>query len=171
MQRELTKKNDELTKSNDRNEKLQTEINDANEKYQRELNEKDETINGLEQSVEAKKTIRNYAGFAGDVLQSFGIKKEMIREPLTGILSGEEEETKQIPETTTQNDESGIVEEETVQNPQEEKRNELIALIGEYLQGTDNDTLSNIFYIFSEIERDKTKAIELIEYLKSLKAE
>lgn len=155
LTKELCSKSDEIAKISSENSDLQLKVNEKNDR-----------ITELENELEAKKTIRYFAGFAGDILQSFGIKKEHIRQPLAGLMSDDNYETpkKSLNDKTTKRDESGIVEESS--DPQQEKRNELIVLIGDYLQTTDNETLGNIFYIFSEIEQKKQLSGDLVSYLK-----
>ncbi len=126
-----------------------------------EANEKE--VEKLQEVLESKKNIRYWAGFTGDVLESFGLKKDMIKEPLAGLIAAESDSEENVQQISIE-DESGIVED----NPQDEKRNELISLIHSYLQGIDNQTLANIFKIFSEIEQDKTKAIYILEQLEKL---
>jgi len=99
------------------------------------------------------------------VLDSIGIKKEMLKQPLAGLMSSEnEDEPKQLSEQSS-DDESGIVED----NPQKGKRSELITLISDYLQTVDNQTLANIFMIFSEIEQDNNISKVLVEQLSNQK--
>lgn len=162
LRKELDRKNDEITK-----------VTGEKQEIQNRLTEKTNRIEELENELEAKKTIRYFAGFAGDILESIGIKKSQLRQPLAGFLTEEKNEHKQLPEkktttaSSTAKDESGIVE-DSAEN-QTEKRQELITLIREYLQSTDDDTLVNIFTIFSEIEQDKMISYQLVEHIEKSK--
>lgn len=160
LRKEIDRKNDEIKKLSGEQQEIQTR-----------LNEKLDRITELENELEAKKTIRYFAGFAGDILESIGIKKSQLRQPLAGFLTEEQNDQKSLPEkkTTTTKDESGIVEETASQPSQSEKRLELINLIREYLNTTDDDTLVNIFTIFSEIEQDKMMSYQLVEHIEKSK--
>ncbi len=131
---------------------------------------KDKEIKGLKKNIEDKQNFKYYAGITGDILQSFGIKKEIIATPLAGLLVGDnQQEQKSIPQTSVA-DESGIVDDELPQEQStdiQSKRNEMIALIAEYLKGVDNSTLTNIFSIFSEIENNPQNSVSILEYLKN----
>jgi hypothetical protein len=160
---------------------LETIINENNETLSKntktieglesKLVSKNEEIENLQKTIATKQNFKYYAGITGDILQSFGIKKELVAKPLAGLLAGSEaqDDPKAIEENTSF-DESGIVDDEQVQKqPQsvDEKRNEMIALIGEFLKGVDNQTLSNTFSIFSEIENDPNNSSLILEYLKN----
>ena len=141
------------------------ELSDENQGLQDELdvlrNEKEE----LEKEIESKKNIRYYAGMLGDILESFGIAKEKIRTPLAGLM-GITDDQKSKEETVDFIDNSGL---DKGTSPEEEKRNEIISLISEYLRTTSNKTLANVFSIFSEIEKDENVADTLMQYLNTLK--
>ena len=160
LRKELDRKNDEITKLSGEKQEIQTR-----------LTEKNDRIEELENELEAKKTIRYFAGFAGDILESIGIKKSQLRQPLAGFLTEEKNDKKSLPDKqpNASADESGIVEETTTEPSQTEKRLELINLIREYLNSTDDDTLVNIFTIFSEIEQDKMISYRLVEHIENTK--
>ena len=155
---------------------LKTEVNEKNEsltkksaeidKLKSEIETKAEEIEDLHNTIEKKKTIKYYAGITGDIFQSFGIKKEIIAAPLAGLLTGgKENESKAIAENT-QTDDSGIIGDEQAElQSTTSKRAEMIALIGEYLKGVDNQTLTNIFTIFSEIENDPQISSIILQFL------
>ena len=149
LESELGQRSEEIEKLNAQIEKLETDI----EESERQREE-------LEKTLESKKNIRYWAGFTGDILESFGLKKENLREPLAGLMATEPEGGQEALTGNT-NDRSGIVEE----NPPGDKRDELITLIGDYLQGVDNKTLADVFLIFSEIERDNKLAAGIINFL------
>jgi len=133
------------------NEELLDEIEDLK-------NQKEQ----LEKELDSKKNIRYYAGMLGDILESFGIAKDTIRKPLAGLMGIEETEKPKLAET----DRSGIVENVS---PEEERRAEIISLIGEYLRSTSNQALVKVFTIFSEIEKDEKVADAIIEFLNTPK--
>lgn len=161
LRKELDRRNEEITKLSGEKQEIQTR-----------LTEKNDRIEELENELEAKKTIRYFAGFAGDVLESFGIKKSQLRQPLAGFLTDEKNEQKKLPDkkSKSSHDESGIVEENSADPSQSEKRQELINLIRDYLHTTDDDTLVNIFTIFSEIEQDKMISYQLVEQIEKSKS-
>ena len=99
------------------------------------------------------------------------LKKSQLRQPLAGFLTEEKNDKKSLPDKqpNASADESGIVEETTTEPSQTEKRLELINLIREYLNSTDDDTLVNIFTIFSEIEQDKMISYRLVEHIENTK--
>jgi len=155
---------------NENNETL-TKNTQTIEGLESKLVSKNEEIEGLQKTIANKQNFKYYAGITGDILQSFGIKKELVAKPLAGLLTGGEgqQEPKAIEENTTF-DESGIVDDERAENhPRnvDEKRNEMIVLIGEFLKGVDNQTLSNTFSIFSEIENDPNNSSLILEFLKN----
>lgn len=141
------------------------ELSDENQSLQDELetlrNEKEE----LEKEIESKKNIRYYAGMLGDILESFGIAKEKIRTPLAGLMGITDVEKKK-EESVGFIDNSGLDKEVS---PEEEKRIEIINLISEYLRSSSNQTLANVFSIFSEIEKDELVADKVLQYLNTLK--
>ena len=157
LESELSQRKEEIVKLNSHIEKLENEI-DASDKARDEL----------EGVLESKKNIRYWAGFTGDILESIGLKKENLREPLAGLIASESEDGhKSIQENANSRDQSGIVEE----NANDDKRKELITLIGDYLQVVDNKTLADVFIIFSEIERDNMLAASILNYLNTKKGQ
>lgn len=141
--------------------KKQQEIEDL----KTDIENKDQTIEDLEKTIESKKNFKYYAGMTGDILQSFGIQKEIIAKPLAGLLSGTtEEESKAIPKNSSP-DASGIVEDEKTG-----RRQEMLSLIGEYLKGVDQNTLANIFSIFSEIENKPQQSELILAFLNQQKS-
>jgi hypothetical protein len=135
----------------------------------------------LEQELENKKQVRYYAGMLGDILEGIGISKDKIRNPIASLmgiaddaksmeLSSQPSQTTQA--TQTQHDQSGIVEEQEAEpiTKEERERNEVISLITDYMNAVDNKILGRLFIIFSEIEQDSDKALEIITFLKTPKA-
>ena len=144
LELELSQKKEEITN-----------LNRAIDKLKSTIEENESEIEELQSKMEIKGQIRYWAGLTGDILESVGIKKESLKAPLAGLLASEEK-----PVTAPQQaleDQSGIVEEPIIND----KRSEIIALIHAYLKQVDDNTLSQIFMIFSDIEQDK----ELAEYL------
>jgi hypothetical protein len=142
-----------------------TRLNSIIEKLEQELEQGDKEKDELEGILESKKNIRYWAGLTGDILESFGLKKESLREPLAGLIASESGSDQKSLAANQTDDDSGIVED----TPDEGKRNELITLIGDYLQSVDNQTLANVFMIFSEIERDNSIATIILEHLQHQK--
>lgn len=142
-----------------------------------ELTEENEelhdTIDGLEShnqqleaELEGKKQVRYYAGMLGDILESFGIDRAKVKKPLAELMGiNEAEEPKKLDNAA--GDSSGIVEKGTG----DEKKDEIIALISEYLRAADNSTLVNVFNIFSEIEQDNGIALHILRYINQIKEE
>jgi vacuolar-type H+-ATPase subunit I/STV1 len=157
-QRELAELHKELDQQKEANKKLTSQVEDLQQTISENEKEKAE-LNGI---IESKKTIRYWAGLTGDIMESIGIRKEKLREPLAGLVASEQpEETKEIAQEAASIDESGIVEDK----PQSSKRSELITLISDYLKTVDDPTLANIFLIFSEIEKDHSLAQAILTYL------
>ena len=151
LESELSQRKEDIIKLNSHIEKLENEIDES-----------DKARGELEGVLESKKNIRYWAGFTGDILESIGLKKESLREPLAGLIAAESEDgQKSIPENLNRNDQSGIIDDPA----NDDKRKELITLIGDYLQGVDNKTLADVFIIFSEIERDNKLAASILNYL------
>ncbi len=148
LQSELAAKKEEIQK-----------LNQVINEFEKTLDTSEDKLEKLEEELESKKKIRYWAGMTGDILESIGFKKEALRQPLAGFLTGEEGSEDITPQSNN-TDESEIVEEEG-----NSKRNELIELIHSYLHKIDDQTLRSIFLIFSEIERDKTIASKIIEQL------
>ncbi len=128
-----------------------------------QLEETIEEVGNLELQLEVKNKIRHCLTYAGDILQGFGIKKESIKGPLSGLLGLNNEPQEKL----IQQDNSCIVEEDFALKPKNQQRNDLLDLISDYLQNIDNDTLAQIFEILSYIEQDKSKANKIITFLKN----
>ena len=151
LERELQMKTEEVGTLNETIRQLEAGI-DEHEK------EKDE----LEGILESKKNIRYWAGLTGDILESLGLEKSKLREPLAGLIASEDDgQQQQLQQGQSTQDDSGIVED----NPNQNKRDEVISLINDFLKTVDNPTLANVFMIFSEIEKDNNKAISILEQL------
>ena len=120
------------------------------------LAEAAEEQENLQRIIKLKEDIRYYAGFAGDILESIGLDKSKLRQPLAGLL--QEEPGKQIK--SPKEDESGIVEEET-SNPNDA----VVSIINEFLKRTDKETLALIYEILVFIEKDKNTALYLYNHL------
>jgi 23S rRNA maturation-related 3'-5' exoribonuclease YhaM len=105
----------------------------------------------------------------GDILESFGIAKDRIKKPIAELMGiTDSEKPAQLDQAKT--DQSGIVEDKQDNpTPEGQKRNEVITLISEYLASTSNQTLANVFGIFSEIEQDPVMADKIIQYVNTLK--
>ncbi len=163
--------NDQKTTIDEKNEIITKKTKEL-ETLVSTLESKKVEIEDLQKKIETKRSLKYYASLTGDILQSFGISKEVVATPLAGILVGNNKDNLKAIEQNTEADESGIIDDEI---PHEQlsdiqsKRNEMIALIGEYLKGVDNSTLTNIFSIFSEIENNPQNAISILEYLKQNK--
>ena len=137
-------------------------LNKLIDKLEEDIVKSEKEAESLADELEEKKTMRYWAGFAGDILNGMGINKSKIKQPLSGFLFPDGDSDN--PETIQQ-DESGIVEDDKPKD----KRSEVISLIHSYLQSIDNNTLSNVFQIFSEIEADPKKAVFIIQQLKNIK--
>jgi hypothetical protein len=131
-------------------------LNQSIEELQGKLEEAAQEQERLEGVIKLKEDIRYYAGFAGDILESIGLDKSKLRQPLAGLL--QEESQKQIE--SSKEDESGIVEEEST-NPNDT----VISMINEFLKRTDKETLALIYEILVFIEKDKNTALYLYNHL------
>ena len=157
-------------------ERLKIEVDDlvAELDEVKEHNEQLEDENEqLKIELEGKKQIRYYAGMLGDILEGIGISKDKIRNPIASLMGiVDEKDNKEISQTPieTQTDSSGIVEEVQEQTVEQKHRAEVVALMTEYLQTRDNLTLSNLFNIFSEVEKNPKIAFEIIAFIESKKA-
>ena len=150
------------------------ELTEENEELQDSAEELESENARLEQELEAKKQVRYYAGMLGDIFESFGIDKGRIKKPIAELMgiTDTDEKPKQIGSSVT--DSSGILDEtakKQAPTPEEQKRTEIITLIAEYLKTTSNQTLSNVFSIFSEIEANNSIADKIIEFLNTQKTE
>ncbi len=164
-ERELLDLKTNLTISNEQLTKNKTEI----ESLKFNIEEKESEIVELENIIEKKKSIKYYAGLTGDILQSFGIKKEAIASPLAGLLGASTDGESKAIEQQISNDDSGIVEDASGQTERLSQREEMIMLISEFLKQVNDNTLNNVFSIFSEIESNPQISGQLIEYLKNIK--
>lgn len=149
------------------------ELTEENEELHDSVEELEGENSRLEQELESKKQIKYYAGMLGDIFESFGISKDRIKKPIAELMgiNDTEDKPKQLE---TKADNSGIVDgttSKTIPTSEEQKRTEIISLIAEYLKTTSNQTLANVFSIFSEIEADNTIADKIIEYINTLKNE
>jgi hypothetical protein len=146
---------------------LTTEVNDQ----QIQIEQLEDENEQLKIELEGKKQIRYYAGMLGDILEGIGISKDKIRNPIASLMGiADDIENKEISQTPveTQTDSSGIVEEvEQEQTVEQKHRNEVVALMTEYLKTRDNLTLSNLFTIFSEVEKNPKMAFDIIAFIES----
>jgi len=145
------------------------ELTGENEELHDTLEELENENARLEQELEAKKQIKYYAGMLGDIFESFGISKDRIKKPIAELMGINDKDEKPKP-LEAKTDNSGIVD-ETKPTTEEQKRIEIISLIAEYLKTTSNQTLANVFSIFSEIEADNEIADKIIVYINTLKNE
>lgn len=177
---EIQKMVDQRLSEQKRNEEfieLQQEVTDLNAEIQ-ELTSQNEILEDeneqLKVELESKKQIRYYAGMLGDILEGIGISKDKIKSPIASLMGiTDEKENKEISQAPveTQSDSSGIVEEVEEEETVEQKhRNEVVTLMTEYLKTRDNITLSNLFNIFSEVEKDPKIAFEILQFIESKKA-
>lgn len=146
------------------------DLTGENEELHDTIDELESQNQQLELELEGKKQVKYYAGMLGDILESFGIAKDTVKRPLAELMGiNETDEPKKLE--TTKEDGSGIVDqvESGFTTPELEKRKEIILLISEYLKTTSNETLVNLFNIFSEIELDNTLANLIIEFIKQKK--
>ncbi len=145
LREKVSKKDQKITKLNQSIDDLQGKLEEAAQEQER-----------LEGIIKLKEDIRYYAGFAGDILESIGLDKSKLRQPLAGLL--QEESNKQIETPTV--DESGIVEEES-SNPNDA----VVSIINEFLKRTDKETLALIYEILVFVEKDKNTALYLYNHL------
>lgn len=146
------------------------DLTEENEELHDSIEELENQNQQLELELEGKKQVKYYAGMLGDILESFGIAKDTVKKPLAELMGiNETDEPKKLE--TSKEDGSGIVDqgESGFTTPELEKRKEIILLISEYLKTTSNETLVNLFNIFSEIELDNTLANLIIEFIKQKK--
>jgi hypothetical protein len=148
------------------------ELTGENEELRDTIEELENHTSQVESELENKKQIRYYAGMLGDILESFGIARDKVKKPLAELmgLNDTVENTKSIE--PKRDDGSGIVEiREPVKglSAEEQKRNEIIALVAEYLKTTSNEILGTIFTIFSEVEQDNSLAPEIVGFINQKK--
>ena len=150
------------------------ELTEENEELQDTVEELESENTRLEQELEGKKQVRYYAGMLGDIFESIGIDKGRIKKPIAELMgiNDTDEKPKQIISETA--DSSGIIDEPAKQqtkSAEEQKRTEIISLIADYLKTTSNQTLANVFSIFSEIEADNSMADKIIQHINTLKTD
>lgn len=146
------------------------DLTEENEELHDTIDELESQNQQLELELEGKKQVKYYAGMLGDILESFGIAKDKVKRPLAELMGiNETDEPKKLE--GSKEDDSGIIDqgEPIHTTPELEKRKEIILLISEYLKTTSNETLVNLFNIFSEIEMDNTLANLIIEFIKQKK--
>ncbi len=168
---------DERFRERQRNAEYETlkervmELTEENEELHDSIEELENENSRLEQELEGKKQIKYYAGMLGDIFESFGISKDRIKKPIAELMgiNDTDEKSKSIEAKT---DNSGIVDEpKSASSTEEQKRTEIISLVAEYLKTTSNQTLANVFSIFSEIEADNSISDKIIQYINTLKNE
>ncbi|HEY4785963.1 MAG TPA: hypothetical protein VIH57_07935 [Bacteroidales bacterium] len=145
------------------------ELTEENEELQDSVEELETENARLEQELESKKQVRYYAGMLGDIFESFGIDKGRIKKPIAELMGINDSDVN--PKQIDSSDSSGIVEEKHGQSAEEKKRNEIISLIADYLRTTSNQTLANVFSIFSEIEANNSVADKIIDFLNTQKTD
>lgn len=141
------------------------------------IDELEEENDRLEDELAEKNKLKYYANILGIALESVGINKNMLRKPLRGILEDPDKSIDEIESTIK--DESEIVfedsnsktktNEDSTDSELEQRRKEAITLIAQFLAGTDNETLANVYYIISEIEQNSKLSEKLINHLKNIK--
>ena len=143
------------------------ELSDENEEYQDTIERLENENERLEKVIESKTQIRYYAGMLGDILEGIGIKKEKIRNPIASLMGISDDDS----ETEKETNETEV--EEPIFKPKvsgdEAKRNEIITLIADYLQASDNNTLANVFTIFSEIEHNPAITADILNCIETKK--
>ncbi len=144
------------------------ELSEENEELRDAIEELENHASQVETELESKKQIRYYAGMLGDILESFGIARDKVKKPLAELMGLNEagENPKSIQQKS--DDTSGIVETRepvNVLSVEEQKRNEIIALVAEYLKSTSNEILGAIFTIFSEVEQNNSLAPEIVGFI------
>jgi len=148
------------------------ELSTANEEFQETIDQLETENERLEKILDEKSQVRYYAGMLGDILEGIGISKDKIRNPIASLMGiSDSEKSNEISQASQQsqvhNDTSGIVENDEPISKEQRERSEIITLITQYLESTDNKMLALIFTLFSEIEHDIDKANAVITYLKS----
>ncbi len=168
---------DERFRERQRNAEYETlkervmELTEENEELHDSIEELENENSRLEQELEGKKQIKYYAGMLGDIFESFGISKDRIKKPIAELM-GINDTDEKAKSLETKADNSGIVDEpKSASSTEEQKRSEIISLVAEYLKTTTNQTLANVFSIFSEIEADNSIADKIIQYINTLKNE
>lgn len=148
------------------------ELTEENEALQETVDRLEEINETLQQELESKKQIRYYAGMLGDIFESFGIAKDRIKKPIAELMGINDPDNTPKALENAEPDNSGIVEEPIKAanlTAEEKKRQEIISLIAEYLNASSNQTLAEVFSIFSEIEADTSMAAKILEHIQTLK--
>jgi hypothetical protein len=148
------------------------ELTGENEELRDTIEELENHTSQVETELESKKQIRYYAGMLGDILESFGIARDKVKKPLAELMGLNDTGGSPKSIQLKRDDNSGIVEnKETVNglSAEEQKRNEIIALVAEYLKTTSNEILGAIFTIFSEVEQDNGLAPEIVGFINQKK--
>ncbi len=147
------------------------ELTGENEELRDTIEELENHTSQVESELESKKQIRYYAGMLGDILESFGIARDKVKKPLAELMGlNDTSDSKSIQ--PKRDEHSGIVE---TQEPlsslsaEDQKRNEIIALVAEYLKTTSNEILGTIFTIFSEVEQNNGLAQEIVGFINQKK--
>ena len=155
-------------------EQLRVQVGELTKELEEQTNWVDELETENEQlkiELENKKQVRYYAGMLGDILEGIGISKEKIRNPIASLMGvTENDKQTEVSQSSQQHDDSsGIVEDNEPISPEQKKRDEVISLMNDYLNSTDNQTLANLFTIFSEIESNPTKAVDVMTFINTNK--
>jgi len=143
------------------------ELSDENEEYQDTIERLENENERLEKVIESKTQIRYYAGMLGDILEGIGIKKEKIRNPIASLMGISDDDSEKEKETNETEVEEPIFKPKV--SGDEAKRNEIITLIADYLQASDNNTLANVFTIFSEIEHNPAITADILNCIETKK--
>ncbi len=147
------------------------ELTGENEELRDTIEQLENHTSQVETELESKKQIRYYAGMLGDILESFGIARDKVKKPLAELMGLNETGNPQ-PISGKQDDRSGIVDSHqsiTTPSPEDQKRNEIIALVAEYLKSTSNEILGAVFTIFSEVEQDNSLAPAIVGFINQKK--
>ncbi len=155
-ERQRAREHEELTS-------LVKELTAENEEYQDRIQQLENENEQMEGELEKKKSIRYYAGMLGDILESFGIRRDKIKKPLAELMGVEDDQPAAAQVEAHREDHSGIVETEV--SAEDKKRVEIMDLIQQYLGSLPLMTLAKVFQVFSAIEQSPFVADELIDYL------
>ena len=169
---------DERFKQRERNillEELKERVNELtqeNEELQDSVASLESENYKISQELEGKKQIRYYAGMLGDIFESFGISKDRIKRPIAELMGISDQKSEDHIIENRPSDASGIIDssfKDEIITDEDKKRGEIISLISEYLNTTNNQTLANVFSIFSEIEADSSIAGKITSFITTLK--
>jgi hypothetical protein len=144
------------------------ELTGENEELRDTIEELENHASQVETELESKKQIRYYAGMLGDILESFGIARDKVKKPLAELMGLNDTSENPRSINSSADDNSGILEGKEAAlrvSPEEQKRNEIIALVAEYLKTTSNEILGAVFTIFSEIEQDNELAKDIVGFI------